>query len=35
MSKDIHIKIKVGYILAAIAICFVFGYGIGKLISLL
>jgi len=35
MSKDIHIKIKVGYILAAIAICFVIGYDIGKLIALL
>ncbi len=35
MSKDIHIKIKVGYILAAIAICFVIGFGIGKLIALL
>ena len=35
MSKDIHIKIKVGYILTAIAICFVIGYGIGKLIALL
>ena len=35
MSKDIHIKIKVGYVLAAIAVCFIAGYGIGKLIALL
>ena len=35
MSKDIHIKIKVGYVLAAIAVCFIVGYGIGKLIVLL
>ena len=35
MSKDIHIKIKVGYVLAAIAVCFIVGYGIGKVIALL
>ena len=35
MSKDIHIKVKVGYVLAAIAVCFIVGYGIGKLIALL
>ena len=35
MSKDSHIKIKVGYVLAAIAVCFIVGYGIGKLIALL
>ena len=35
MSKDIHIKIKVGYVLAVIAVCFIVGYGIGKLIALL
>ena len=35
MSKDIHIKVNVGYVLAIIAVCFVVGYGIGKLIALL